>query len=176
MTQPVEHYYGDGCPDDSAAHWRDLCDAMGREVIRLQDQASIARRERDQHEKDVRAAAKSAAWQSALFNTRLYLKREVTGEIDGLLYRLDHLPEKLTKSDIQFLQWVGRDLRNAIGKFDPEGSDGAVAEIRRLRAAFQAQGRQMHAEYGPTEGPRCGCPGCELVRAIDLHETAEVAA
>ncbi len=170
----VQHYFGDDCPDDSAEHWRDQANGLGREVTRLRDQISVMSRERHQWEQDIRAAARRQAWDSALYNTELHLKRAVSSELYGLAYRLEHLPEdKLRAKDLLFVRDAARRVRLDVSAFKVEEPGRPLVEVRRLREAIYEQGRRLHAEYGVSTGERCGCPGCEMTRAIELHEVTE---
>lgn len=70
--------------------------------------------------------------------------------------------------------WYGR-LRAVQVQFE---ADPREAEITRLRTVIEEQGRALHHQYAPpADGfTACACPGCELIRAMDVTERAEVPA
>lgn len=176
--KPMIHDQVDGCPEDSAEHWRDLYRAMSQHATDVNTRYSRLLQQQVQRERDVYAAAKRAAWDQALFNTELYVKSAVTRELYRLAYTLTHLEnaDRPTKGDVLRIELAARDLKNKVTDFKVEEPGRPLAEVRRLREALYAQGRRLHAEYGP-QGPhggeRCGCPGCELTRAAELHEVAD---
>lgn len=166
-----QHDYADGCAEDNAAHWRDLYEAMSTRYTHVHTLWMREITGQARHDRDVYAAAKRRAWDECLAGVGFYLRPQVTGELDSLVYRLTHLPDgKLSSDDLAFVHGAAHSLKVALDRFDPEPPDSLIAEVRRLRAAVRDQAEQLHLKFGTSNGERCGCPGCEMTRDIDASE------
>ena len=159
-------------------------DTAWAESRRHENNHSSLLQDQVKHDRSVYAAARRAAaeWQSALAG--LYLNaavRKAASPVTGLIYRISQMPDRPgakvveeLKAAAQQAEWmldgVVRDAALAeIGERDPDVklAEAQAAEIERLRTVIVQQGQNLHTDNGPRTGPRCECPGCELIRAMD---------
>lgn len=135
-------------------------------------------------DRSVYAAARRAAaeWHSALAG--LYLNaavRKAALPVTGLIYRISQMPDRPSAKVVEELKAAARQAEWAldgvvrdkalaeIGERDPDVklAEAQAAEIQRLRNVIVQRGQLLHTDNGPRTGPRCECPGCELIRAMD---------
>lgn len=167
----VIHDVGDGCPDDSAEHWRDLHGAATRQASQYLQQVQLMRAERKQWEQTTRADAQRQAWDYALASSSWGVTREATAEFSYLASRLERLPEAPKGKDLLFVRDAAGDLRRKLSRFEAERPGGLLAEVRRLRDALYDAGRRLHQRFGTTgTGEYCWCPGCDMTRAVEVAD------
>ena len=140
--------------------------------MKLRSQVGRMSTEQGRWEKDIRAAAKRQAWDDVTFNVRDYVKPLIARELSTILYELSALPEKPSSTDLHFVRSAAASLKDWLAGLDIEPEGSYVAELKRLRDALTEQGQKLHAEYGQSTGERCGCPGCELIRAAYAEPAA----
>lgn len=168
------HDLSDGCPEDSAAHWRDLYESADRRATEEATKASRLLQEQVRHDRDVYAAARRAAWDEVLFNTNLYVKGGAYRELYDLSWQLGHIPDKPKPADLMFLSHAAQEVTKALDSIDVEAPGTQLGELRRLRDAVNAAGRRLHAEMVvPDETDHCRCAGCELIREVYLSDQEE---
>jgi hypothetical protein len=165
-TTTRTHDLADGCPDDSAEHWRDLYQAMDREASKARTEASRLLQQQVRHDRDVYAAAKRDAWDEVLRNANLHVKSQAARELRHLVFNLTRLPEKPRPVDIEFIRTAARDVTTVLNGIDVEAPGTELAELHRLRNALTAAGQQLHKVLVPDETGHCRCRGCELIRQV----------
>lgn len=135
-----------------------------------------------QEERDIYAAARRAAQEDRRAWSDLYfgkLVRDAGQPFRALAYRVMQLGDRPSKQVLEDLRSVARqaDARLDYGyqviEQDPGYGDRVNAEVVRLRAYIHKAGQELHARYGVDaegrsgSGP-CRCPGCELIRNMDV--------
>jgi hypothetical protein len=185
-TTPVARPPWETCCDqphpDELEMLRDHLAHREREITRLRDQESIRAGQEAARDRDAQAAAKRAAWAHVLNSIQVYVLSEAKHDlwqVRTLLASADtHLRKGRAHDD---WLWRVRETTYALTTLmqerlgDPEGANGGlIAEIRRLREAMHEQGEVLHAQHGTNSGRTCRCPGCEMTRAVELHEQEEV--
>ncbi len=165
----IEHDVADGCPDESAEHWKAIAHAASAEMVRERDIWHRDRRTRDEYERDFKAYALSAARSEVLRLLDYYLRREVASELNNLAYQLDNLPtDRLKASDLFFVRHAAADLKKRISEWHPNQVP-ELAELRRIHDAAKMAGERLHLALGPDLDylGYCRCAGCELSRDLE---------
>jgi hypothetical protein len=158
------------------------------EARRHHNAYSTLLQDRVNHDRSVYAAANRQAKEAVEARGGMYLEaivRRSALPLTGLVYRVSELPERPgpkvveeLKNAAQRVRWqldgvVTRGVLDEVARTD-EGVklvDAQSAEIQRLREFITEQGRRLHSEHGEKVervSGRCECPGCDLVRDMDL--------
>lgn len=163
-----EHAYGDGCPDDSATHWRDLYEAMGREYTRVNTlyMREITGRSREQRAAE--AAMRSRIWDNVFRNTDVYIRGGVVSEIGQLAWAFGQLdPDKATVNQLRLMRSAAYDLGRRIIEWRAEPGNPELVELRRIRDAVRTATQRLHERNElAANDDMCLCPGCELHRDV----------
>lgn len=164
---------------DEVAMLRNHLEAAWTRISQLENQASIARGHEGRREKDIRAAAKRAAWNDVLFNMRIYVWADAKRWIYDLVNAFgQEVPtaKKALEERLERLRWNIMMVKKTADELDNPEAVPLVAELLRMREAVNAAGAKLHAEYGISNGERCGCPGCEMTRGVYDSTLPEVGA
>lgn len=168
-TPVVVHDFADGCPDDSAEHWKDLAHAMSARAAREYTIWHRDQRTRREYERDLRVSVMRDVREDVLRALDIYLRREVASDLRNLAFHLSRLPaDRLRASDLAFVRDAAADLDRRIQAVCPERMP-ELAELRRLHDAAAMAGRRLHERFGPDLDHLgyCRCPGCELSRDLE---------
>jgi hypothetical protein len=89
--------------------------------------------------------------------------------IDPEIGRTQAARRRLSELKVRAEQARKRFWELEAGAEDAWRADPREAEILRLRTVIEAHGQALHKQHGqPFDGfTACGCPGCELIRAMD---------
>lgn len=150
---------------------RDHLEHREREIIRLRDQAMVLARDEQQRDRDVYAAAWRDAWDRALEAAHgQIVSRAPYGALGQLIDLAMSAAEQVRPDLADQLSFFAQHIRQQVETGDT--SPGLVGEAARLRAAVYEQGQRLHTQFSTTDGSgdRCSCPGCELLRTVELHQ------
>ena len=160
------------------------------EARRHENAYSMLLQDQVKEHRAVRTIARQAAVADLTAQAGLYLQailRRNASPIDGVIYRAENLPEdgRARPTEVKELRDAALRARFMLSGLSSQsaiadaGRDEGVqaletvkAELRRVTAVVQVLGRKLHDEYGRTDGPRCECAGCELIRSA--YDTGEV--
>jgi hypothetical protein len=151
---------------------RTLAD-RGREYTELYHRHHALLIEQARREREHAATVRRTVWQGILADFDRSVRTRIADDYRTLLRLIRELPapEALTAVRLQADQMRER-LDQAVA-----GSEqtAVVVELARLRGTIHTQGRQLHLAYlatigGLDLGGTCRCPGCDLIRAVDMTE------
>lgn len=138
-------------------------------ISKLENQATRTGIEERRRSDDIRAAAKRAAWDAVLFNMRIYVWADAKRWIYDLVNAFGQdvpTTKKALEERLERLSWNVMMVKKTANELDDPEAVPLVAELVRMRDAVNAAGAKLHAEYGISNGERCGCPGCEMTRGV----------
>lgn len=161
--------------------------AAQAELTRVSNQNSRMLMDQVRHDREVYAAAQRAAQEDRRSWSDLYfgkLVRDSGQPFRALAYRVMQLSDRPGAQVLEDLRSVARqadarlDYGYQVVEQDPGYGDRVNAEVVRLRAYIHKAGQGLHARYGVDaegrSGPGpCRCPGCELIRGMDVVEEGQ---
>lgn len=145
---------------------------LSAEYTALNDRYNRLLTEHERENRETRAAARKAAWEACVWAAG-YLYAATAGPlVYDVLYLIECLPDRPKPADVANLRAATHGLQDKLAQAsDKTRLAPLLGEIERLREAVHQQGGALHkALVKERTGEPCWCPGCTLIRAVDLCE------
>lgn len=120
---------------------------------------------RARDERAARTAMRRETWEQVLNGYDRYIRARAKEELLRLVGRIEMLPEKPTRKQLDGLRWAAELTKHDLESIEDETTNAAVEELKRLRAKVREQAHRIAT--GEHDGEYCECPACELIRACD---------
>lgn len=100
-TEPAApHYFGDGCPDDSAEHWREVAEWTSAELARITGIYNGLLASQSQFERDTKATEHVEARTAALGHAYWHVLKTARLPLRALVSEVLALPDKPSPHDL----------------------------------------------------------------------------
>ena len=146
----------------------------GREYTELYHRHQALLVEQARREREHAATVHRTVWQQVVSDFDRSVRTRIADDYRALLRIIGELPTPAALTAVRLQADIARErLDQAVTGNE---QTAVVAELARLRGAVQAQGRRLHHAYlatlgGLDLGDACRCPGCDLIRAVDMPES-----